>query len=218
MPARTAQLRLKTAVMGYVVEEQPPTITRSMRGKPISAKRSLAKALPTSGSSLVAPMSVTDLASSRAERQVPDTLQNLGRLQMSIYRCLSKAVALAVAAALFVTSLPIGAARAGLVTTEQVVEERTAASDRQRLIAVLLRDDVRRQMEALGVDQDEALARLASLSDQEIQQIAGRIDELPAGQSVLVGVLVVAGVVLIALVITDLLGVTDVFAVVNPVR
>jgi hypothetical protein len=135
---------------------------------------------------------------------------------MSIHR--SKGIALAVAAALVVTSFPIGAARAGLVTTEQVVEERTAASDRERLVAVLLRDDVRQQMEALGVDRDEAIARLGSLSDQEIQQIAGRIDDLPAGQSVLVGVLVAAGVVLIALVITDLLGVTDVFAVINPVR
>lgn len=210
--------RLKTAVIGHMVEEQSPTITRFMPGKPISAKRPLAKALPTSGSSSVASVSVTDVASSRAERQVPDTLQNLGRLQMSIYRYLSKAVALAVAAALFVTSLPIGAARAGLVATEQVVEERAASSDRERLVAILLRDDVRQQMEALGVDRHEAIARLASLSDQEIQQIAGRIDELPAGQSVLVGVLVVAGVVLIALVITDLLGVTDVFAVINPVR
>ena len=135
---------------------------------------------------------------------------------MSIHR--SKGIALAVAAALVVTSFPIGAARAGLVTTEQVVEERTAASDRERLVAILLRDDVRQQMEALGVDRDEAIARLGSLSDQEIQQIAGRIDDLPAGQSVLVGVLVAAGVVLIALVITDLLGVTDVFAVINPVR
>ena len=137
---------------------------------------------------------------------------------MSIYRRLSKAIALMVAATLFVTSLPIGAARAGLVTTEQVVEERTATSNRERLVAILLRDEVRQQMEALGVDRDEAIARIASLSDQEIQQIAARIDELPAGQSFLVGVLIVAGVVLIALVITDLLGVTDVFAVINPVR
>ena len=137
---------------------------------------------------------------------------------MSVHRWLPKTVALAVATALFVTSLPLGVARAGLVTTEQVVEQRTAASDRERLTAILLRDDVRQQMEALGVDRDEALERLASLSDQEIQKIAGRIDELPAGQSVLVGVLIAAGVVLIALVITDLLGLTDVFAVINPIR
>jgi hypothetical protein len=136
---------------------------------------------------------------------------------MTIHRYLSKPLALAVAAALFVTSLPIGAARAGMVSTDQLVEQRAAASDRERLSAILLRDDVRQQMEALGVNRDEAIARLASLSDQEIQQIAGHIDEMPAGQNVLVGVLVIAGAVLLGLVITDLLGVTDVFAVVNPV-
>jgi hypothetical protein len=137
---------------------------------------------------------------------------------MTIYQRLSKSIALMLAAALFVTSLPIGAARAGLVTTEQVVEQRSAASDRERLTAILLRDDVRQQMEALGVDRDEALARLAGLSDQEVQQIAGRIDQLPAGQNVLVGVLVIAGVVFIVLVIMDLLGVTDVFPFINPIR
>jgi hypothetical protein len=136
---------------------------------------------------------------------------------MTIHRCLSKSLALAVAAALFVTSLPIGAARAGMVTTDQLVEQRAAAGDRERLAAILLRDDVRQQMETLGVNRDEAIARLASLSDQEIQQIAGRIDEMPAGQSVLVGVLIVAGAVLLGLLITDLLGITDVYAVVNPV-
>ena len=137
---------------------------------------------------------------------------------MTIYRRLTKSIALTLAAALFVTSLPIGVARAGLVTTEQVVEHRSAASDRERLTAILLRDDVRQQMEALGVDRNEALARLASLSDQEVQEIAGRIDELPAGQNVVVGVLVIAGVVFIVLVIMDLLGVTDVFPFINPIR
>jgi hypothetical protein len=136
---------------------------------------------------------------------------------MTIYRRLSKSIALALAVALFVTSLPIGAAHAGLVTTDQLLEQRTAAAERERLAAILLRDDVRQQMEALGVDRDEAMARLASLSDQEIQQIAGKIDELPAGQSFIAGVLIVAGAVLLALIILDLVGVTDVFTFINPV-
>ena len=136
---------------------------------------------------------------------------------MSSYPGPFKAIALTIVAAIFMTSLPVGAARAGLVTTEQVVDARAAASDRERLAAVLLRDDVRQQMETLGVDRDEAMARLASLSDQEIQQIAGKIDELPAGQGFIAGVLIVAGAVLIALVILDLVGVTDVFAFINPV-
>ena len=128
-----------------------------------------------------------------------------------------KATALTIVVAMLLTSLPVGAARADLVTTEQVVEQSAAADARERLAAVFLRDDVRQQMEALGVDQDEAMARLASLSDQEIQQIAGKVDELPAGQGVIAGVLIVAGAVLIALVILDLVGVTDVFTFINPV-
>ena len=68
------------------------------------------------------------------------------------------------------------------------------------------------------MDRNEALARLASLSDQEVQEIAGRIDELPAGQNAVVGVLVIAGVVFLVLVIMDLLGVTDVFPFINPIR
>ena len=136
---------------------------------------------------------------------------------MSNHRGPFKAIALAIVVAMLVTSLPVGAARADLVATGQVVEQRAAADARERLAAIFLRADVRRQIEALGVDRDEAMARLASLSDREIQEIAGRIDELPAGQSFLGGVLIVAGAVLIALVILDLVGVTDVFTFINPI-
>ena len=128
-----------------------------------------------------------------------------------------KATALTVVVAMLITYLPVGAARADLVTTGQVVEQNAAAGARERLAAVFLRDDVRRQMAALGVDPDEAMARIASLSDQEVQEIAGRIDELPAGQGFLAGVLIIAGAVLIALVILDLVGVTDVFTFINPI-
>jgi hypothetical protein len=137
---------------------------------------------------------------------------------MGTYRPFSQTIALIVAAALFLVSLPVGAARAGLVTTQQLVEQRAATSDRERLVAILLREDARQQIEALGVDRDEAIARVASLSDEEVQHIAGRLDELPAGQGPLVGILIVAGVVLLVLIATDLLGVTDVFEVVEPAR
>jgi hypothetical protein len=81
-----------------------------------------------------------------------------------------------------------------------------------------MRDDVRQQLEALGVDRDEAIARVTTLSDEEVRQIAARLDQLPAGQGFLAGVALTAGVVFIVLIITDLLGVTNVFAVINPIR
>jgi hypothetical protein len=129
-----------------------------------------------------------------------------------------RATAFATAAALAIGSLPVGSAHAGLVATERVVAERAAAGERERLAALFERDDVRGQLEALGVDRDEAVARIAGLSDPEVLAISGQLDALPAGQGAIEGILVAAGIVFIVLVITDLLGVTDLFPFINSIR
>jgi hypothetical protein len=114
-------------------------------------------------------------------------------------------------AVMLVIAGPLGAARAALVPTEQVVAARSVAADRAQVAAFLGRDDVRRQMVALGVDPAEAEARLAGLSDSDVRTIAGQLDRLPAGQSA-VGALIGAAVfIFLVLLITDLLGLTDVF-------
>jgi hypothetical protein len=110
------------------------------------------------------------------------------------------------------TSLPINFARAAMVNTDQVVAAQAAANDRARVMQFMARDDVRRQIEALGIDPDEAARRTRSLSDEEIQQITGKLDQLPAGgDSFFVVVLGIALLVFLILVLTDLFGVTDVF-------
>jgi hypothetical protein len=69
-----------------------------------------------------------------------------------------------------------------MVGTEAVVETATQAeADRARLRALLLRDEARAQLETYGITRDEAAARLDALSDEEIAQIAGKLDALPAG-------------------------------------
>ena len=82
-------------------------------------------------------------------------------------------------------SLPHNAARAAMVRTETAIEGAAKLqSDRDRLRMVLQRDEARAQMEALGVDPAEALARVDSLSDQEVAQIAQQLDQLPAGAGI----------------------------------
>jgi len=108
-------------------------------------------------------------------------------------------------------SVPIGIANAGLVSTEQVVEHEAAAADRERVFDFLARQDVRAQMTEFGVDPAMAEARVAGLSDAEICKVAGRIDQVPAGQDVLGAVLSTALVIFVVLLITDILGLTDVF-------
>ena len=129
-----------------------------------------------------------------------------------------RAIAVCMAIVMLMTSLPFNFARAAMVTTDQVVAQAEVDSDRARVMRFMARDDVRQQLEALGIDPDEAARRTESLSDDEIQQIAERMDELPAGQSA-IGVLVVIILVLfLVLVITDLAGLTDVFPFINKIE
>jgi hypothetical protein len=124
---------------------------------------------------------------------------------------LIRATALTMAVVMAVISMPIGVAQAGLVSTEEVLTERTAAEARTRVEAFVARDDVRAQMVALGVDPREAAARVGSLSDHEVQRIAGQLDELPAGQSAIGALIGAALFIFLVLLITDLLGLTNVF-------
>jgi hypothetical protein len=130
----------------------------------------------------------------------------------------SRAIALTMTLVMLITSLPLGAAQAALITTDQVIGD-AARHDRGKVDAFLQRQDVRDQMVAFGVDPDEAKARVASLSDSEIRQIAGQIDQLPAGQGVLVALVGAAVFIFIVLLITDLLGLTHIFPFVrHPTR
>lgn len=126
-------------------------------------------------------------------------------------RDLRRALAVSLAILMAVTTLPMGLAQAKMVTTDQVIEQSSPSDDRERVRDFLAREDVQDQLALLGVDPDEAASRVDSLSDEEIRQIAGKMDELPAGEG---GLGVVVGAILIiflVLLITDILGVTDVF-------
>ncbi len=46
---------------------------------------------------------------------------------------------------------------------------------------MLLREEAQQQLEAHGITQEEAVARIDGLSDREVAEIAGKLDELPAG-------------------------------------
>ena len=101
------------------------------------------------------------------------------------------------------------------MSTEQLLAAGDGAAERARVMAFLERADVRQQIVALGVDPNEAAARVQALSDAQVREIAGQLDQLPAGQSA-VGIIVGAILlVFLILLLTDLLGLTNVFPFVN---
>ncbi len=130
---------------------------------------------------------------------------------MYIIRTYCRFLALPMAALMFAVSMPLGAVQAALVSTDQVIETSEVEADRMRIASLMMREDVQRQLRAQGVDPDEALTRIAALSDAEVRRIADRIDAMPAGQDVLGTIVGVLIVVFIILLITDLMGVTDIF-------
>jgi hypothetical protein len=65
------------------------------------------------------------------------------------------------------------------------------------------------------VDPAQAAARVAALSDPQIREIAGELDQLPAGQSAVAAVVGAILIIFLVLLVTDLLGLTDVFPFVN---
>jgi hypothetical protein len=99
------------------------------------------------------------------------------------------------------------AAHAGVIGTEQYLDSIDRQHDIERIDATLAREDVQRQMEQLGVEPAEAMARVDALTDRELETLADHLDELPAGGSLLA----LFGVVFIVLLILELVGVTDIF-------
>ena len=98
-------------------------------------------------------------------------------------------------------------ANAAVVGTEAAIASQDRAERIARINSVLARDNVRQQLERLGVDTADAQARVAALSDAELLALDERMQELPAGA----GALEVLGILLLVLLVLELVGVTDVF-------
>ena len=122
-----------------------------------------------------------------------------------------RVVAVAMAMLMAMTSMPIGIANAEMVTTDTVIQNYNSTEDRTQVMDFMLREDVQQQLTTLGVDPEEAARRVASLSDEEIQGIAGRLEELPAGEGGVGPIVGAIVIIFLVLLVTDLLGLTDVF-------
>jgi hypothetical protein len=97
-------------------------------------------------------------------------------------------------------------AQATVIDTRTILESQ-ADSPQTELKDFLARDDVREQMVALGVDPEDASARVAALTEQELNLLQQHIGDLPAGSNALA----LIGAVFLVLLILELVGVTNIF-------
>lgn len=97
-------------------------------------------------------------------------------------------------------------ANATLISTQQAVAVESRVAQEAQVREALAREDVARMMVEMGVDPSDVDGRIASLSDAELAQLHGQLEELPAG-----GVLAVLGIVLVVLIVLELTGAIDIF-------
>ena len=108
--------------------------------------------------------------------------------------------------AFLTTSTVVPAAKSATIDTSTYLNT-TVNPTKAELESLINREDIRNQLTALGVNPDDAAARIASLTPAELSQLQANMDELPAGANVLA----ILGGLLLVLIILELLGVTNVF-------
>lgn len=79
-----------------------------------------------------------------------------------------------------VIALPFST-QAALVGTDEVVKQAQMQSERDKVRDFVARADVQKELQSYGLTPQTAKERVDALTDMEVQQIAGKIDALPAG-------------------------------------
>ncbi|MGD8498833.1 MAG: PA2779 family protein [Chromatiales bacterium] len=120
--------------------------------------------------------------------------------------------------ALMMLAVSLSPAYAGIMSTTDAIQLERGAIERGQIVTLLDRADVREQLNALGVDPEDAKQRVAAMTDQQVQELNQQLESLPAGSSTFGTILIVLLIVFIVFVITDATGATDIFPFVKPVN
>lgn len=135
-----------------------------------------------------------------------------------LIRCIAKPLCLLLVVSFALLDLTSQSARAGMIGTEALLGAEAREDGRARIAAFLDREDVRQVLVEQGVNPEEARARVAGLSDAEVQRIAGQLDRLPAGAGSLGTIVGAVVLIFLVLLVTDILGLTKVFSFTRTVR
>ena len=122
-----------------------------------------------------------------------------------------KAISIPVIIALSIFSIISVPARAAMIDTGAILKQNQLDRSRNRIKMFLDRSEVQKYFASWGVSSKEAKERIGSLTDEEIENISSKIDQLPAGGSALGTIVGAALIVFVVLLVTDILGLTDVF-------
>lgn len=105
-------------------------------------------------------------------------------------------------------------ASANIIGTGELLTEQRADIDREALMNMLEREDVKSTLASMGVGEQEVRERIQSLTPAELADFKQQLAEAPTGEGV-VGIIVLF---LLVFIITDMLCATDIFPFINCIR
>ena len=120
-------------------------------------------------------------------------------------------ISLFMATIMLLIATPYQPLLAAMVPTEATIYKIKAQDARDHLKTLISRNDIKNALISQGIDPDEAKARVDSLSDSEVIEVADKIEQLPAGGGAFGAIIGAALIVFLVLLLTDILGYTDVF-------
>ncbi len=129
---------------------------------------------------------------------------------MKIFRNASSEINRSITALIICVFISMGfisTVQASMVSTEQLASVSIKQQARDNVKISLQRIDVQQQLTSMGVEPELVLSRVDSMSNAEIQELSGLIEQKPAGS----GIIGLLGFILVVLLITDLLNLTNVY-------
>lgn len=93
-----------------------------------------------------------------------------------------------------------------MVNTNTMLNHEERSTQLELVETFIAREEVRSQMEAMGLDPALAAERIGSLTDAQLQQLAINIENSPAGS----GALGIVIAVLVIVLLLEILGITNI--------
>jgi hypothetical protein len=104
---------------------------------------------------------------------------------------------------------PFQSAWAVLIETESIIKAKQNRIAREYVDNLLTREEIRLALLSQGINPQEAKARIDSLSDAEVNEIANKLDQLPAPAGAMQTSLIIALLLFLIFVIMDIAGILD---------
>ncbi|WP_298447895.1 PA2779 family protein [uncultured Marinobacter sp.] len=133
---------------------------------------------------------------------------------MQAIRSYTQSVSAIMALVMVLSSMWAIPASANIVGTGELLTEQRADIDREALMSMLDREDVKGTLASMGVGEQDVRDRIQSLTPAELADFKQQLAEAPTGEGV-VGIIVLF---LLVFIVTDMLCATDIFPFINCIR